>query len=104
MKKSLKNTVFSDSDQISTLKGCLFILITQFLLLILTITFAYLIYISSGFIKSFSIAALITNICYHGVALFNDLDDFGEYRAMRGVLIWYATAVIVITTFIEIVF
>lgn len=64
----------------------------------------YLIYISSGFIKSFSIAALITNICYHGVALFNNFDDFGEYRAMRGVLIWYATAVIAITTFIELVF
>jgi len=47
---------------------------------------------------------LITNIGYHAVALFDDLHDVGEYRAMKGILIWYATTVIVITTFIEIVF
>jgi len=73
-------------------------------LLIVTITFAYIVYISSGFIRSFSIAVLITNIGYHAVALFDDLHDVGEYRAMKGILIWYATTVIVITTFIEIVF
>ncbi len=104
MKKSFKDVVFSDSDQISTIKGCLFVLLTQLILLIFTIAFAFLIFNSSGFIRSFAIAATLTNLGYHALALFNGIDDFGEYRAMRGVLIWYATTVTVITIFIETAF
>jgi hypothetical protein len=104
LKKSFKDIVFSDSDQISAIKGCLFVLLTQFILLIFTIAFIFLIFNSSGFIRSFAIAATITNACYHVVALFNGIDDFGEYGLMKGVIIWYATAVIAVTNFIEIVF
>ena len=104
MKKSFKDTVFSDSDQISAIKGCLFVLLTQFILLIFTIAFIFLIFNSSGFIRSFAIAATITNACYHVVALFNGIDDFGEYAAIRGVIIWYVLAVSFITLLIEIIF
>ena len=101
MKKTLKERVFSDEDQLSTLKGCFSILIVQFFLLILTISFSFIIYIGSGITQSFAIAGLLTNIGYHVVVIISPLDDVGEYAALRGIAIWYVISILALTIFIE---
>jgi hypothetical protein len=55
-------------------------------------------------LQSFAIGGVITNLGYHVVALFNGLDDFGEYAALKGVLIWYAFSIITLTFIIELAF
>jgi len=104
LKKSIKDTIFSDSEQISTLKGCFFIFITQLVLLVFTIAYIFLSFNTSGILQSFAIGGVITNLGYHVVALFNGLDDFGEYAALKGVLIWYAFSILTLTFIIELAF
>ena len=118
--KSVRDSIFTDPDQISTLKSFIRIVLFQITLFILTIIFGFVFALStSKLLSSFAIAVIISNLIYHVimfVADTGDVDttvgettelgrdlgtDLGFWRPFNVLFFWYVMVILILTIFLR---
>lgn len=111
----IRNSIFSDPDQLSTLKSFFRIILFQLSLLVVSIFFGFVLAIStSQLIKSFALSVIIANLIYHviifvaGIGEGDTLDDTtsasndvgsdsGKWQPFKILKIWYAIVISILT-------
>ena len=111
----IRDSIFSDPDQLSTLKSFFRIILFQLSLLVISIFFGFVLANStSQFIKSFALSVIIANIIYHVIFFFADLGegdtpndttfasdyldaDPGEWQPFKTLKVWYAIVISILT-------
>ena len=108
----VRDSVFSDPEQISTLKSFFRIILFQIGLLCVSIFFGFILAIAtSPILKSFSLAVIVSNIIYHVIFFIADIgegdtsgytssiagdvgSDPGEWQPFK---VWYAIVISILS-------
>ena len=117
----IRDSIFSDPDQLSTLKSFFRIILFQLSLLVISIFFGFVLANStSQLIKSFALSVIIANIIYHLIFFFADLGeggdtptdttftsdildaDPGEWQPFKMLKVWYAIVILLLTVVFKI--
>lgn len=111
----VRDSVFSDPEQISTLKSFFRIILFQIGLLCVSIFFGFILAIAtSPILKSFSLAVIVSNVIYHVIFFIADIggddtsgytssisgdvgSDPGEWQPFKVLKVWYAIVISILS-------
>lgn len=116
----VRDSIFSDPDQLSTLKSVFRIIIFVLSLLVISVFFGYVLVVStSELIKSFALSVIIANLIYIGIIFFAEIgegdtsndttsvsddlgSDPGKWQPFKILKIWYAIVILLLTVVFKI--